>query len=66
LKKGGKAAGAEFYGADPAEKKRWMDLTASLFSDWTASMDAKGLPGKQIKKETLRVLEEHGVDPRIH
>ena len=60
-----KAAGAEIYGAEPVELKRWKDLTATLFTDWIKEMDAKGLHGTQIKNETLRVLEMHGVDPGI-
>ena len=60
-----KAAGAEIYRVEPTEVQRWKALTAHLFTEWIASMDAKGLPGSQIKKETLRVLGEHGVDPGI-
>jgi TRAP-type C4-dicarboxylate transport system substrate-binding protein len=60
-----KARGVVIYGAEPEELKRWKALTGKLFTDWTAEMDAKGLPGKQIKEETLRVLAQHGVDPEI-
>jgi TRAP-type C4-dicarboxylate transport system substrate-binding protein len=60
-----KAAGAEAYYVDPKELERWKNLTANLFTDWIAEMEAKGLRGNQIKQETLRVLREHGVDPGI-
>jgi len=60
-----KAAGADVYRVEPAELKRWKELTANLMNDWVKEMDGKGLPGTQIKTEVLRVLRENGVDPEI-
>jgi TRAP-type C4-dicarboxylate transport system substrate-binding protein len=52
-----KAAGIEFYSPAPGELERWKGMTAGLADEWVANYEAKGLPGKKVKEEVLKVLD---------
>lgn len=43
---------------DPAEYQKMVDSTLSLRDEWTAEMEAKGLPGKEILKTALKYIQE--------
>jgi TRAP-type C4-dicarboxylate transport system substrate-binding protein len=43
-----KQAGATIYTLPPAELQRWIQKTKPVEDAWIASMEAKGLPGRQV------------------
>jgi TRAP-type C4-dicarboxylate transport system substrate-binding protein len=52
-----RSAGIEFYRPVPSELDRWKGMTAGLADEWVANYEAKGLPGKKVKEEVLKVLD---------
>jgi len=48
-------AGHTVYSLPPKELKRWQDTAAPVFDEWLKSMEAKGLPGKAVLQEVLRL-----------
>jgi TRAP-type C4-dicarboxylate transport system substrate-binding protein len=51
------AAGIEFYSIAPDELKQWKVETVGLADEWVAKYEAKGLPGKEIMEEVLKVID---------
>lgn len=43
-----KQAGATTYTLPPAELQRWIQKAKPAEDEWIASMEAKGLPGRQV------------------
>lgn len=50
--------GHTVYQLPPEELKRWQQSSASAFDEWVAEMEGKGLPGKKVLEETLRLKAE--------
>ena len=48
-------AGHTVYSLPPKELQRWQDAAAPVFDEWLKSMEAKGLPGKAVLQEALRL-----------
>lgn len=46
-----KKSGVEIIDLDPAEKERWVKATASIWDDFIAENEKKGLPARQLCEE---------------
>ncbi|EFK09284.1 bacterial extracellular solute-binding protein, family 7 [delta proteobacterium NaphS2] len=53
-----KAKGHELIYLSPEEIDRWRAKTHPLWDKWVADTEAKGLPGKAVLGETLRLMKE--------
>ena len=53
------ANGVEITTLSPEELARWRDATAHLRDEWVSDMEAKGLPGKVVLEEVLRLAQEY-------
>jgi len=51
--------GIEIIDLSPEEKARWMEAAKPVWDKWVAEMEAKGVPGRQILDETMRLYEEY-------
>jgi TRAP-type C4-dicarboxylate transport system substrate-binding protein len=51
--------GVERYRLPPDEFKRWKEAVAPLYDWWVDDMQAKGLPGKEVFGEILRLSEKY-------
>jgi len=54
--------GSELYQPSDEELARMRTQTASIFDNWTAEMESKGLQGNAINTEVKRVLALYGVN----
>ena len=57
-----KKAGHEIVevGLDPGELEKWIDVAGKpVWDRWAADMEAKGLPGRKILDETLRLIKKY-------
>jgi TRAP-type C4-dicarboxylate transport system substrate-binding protein len=55
-----KAAGRhEFINLSPEEQTKWRKATMPIWDKWVASVEEKGLPGRRILDETLRLVEKY-------
>jgi len=52
----GKEAGIEFITLSPEEKQRWADICQPLLGEFTAEMDAKGLPASEMVDDILKMM----------
>ena len=47
-------------GLDPGELEKWIDVAGKpVWDKWAADMEAKGLPGRKILDEALRLLKKY-------
>ena len=53
-----KAKGHELIYLSPQEIERWRAKTQPLWDKWVADKEAKGLPGKEVLGETVRLMKE--------
>ncbi len=51
--------GAVIYELPTTEKKMLMEKTKSLNEAWIAQMEKKGLPGRKVFDEAIRLIEKH-------
>ena len=49
----------EFITLAPEERMRWQKATMPIWDKWVASVEEKGLPGRKILDETIRLLEKY-------
>lgn len=49
----------QVYTLPPEEEERWRNAVRPLWDEWAADMEAKGLPGREVLNETLRLIEEY-------
>ena len=52
-------AGLTLYTATPEEYQLWMDAVKTVQEDWVQEVEAKGLPGREVLTELLRLVEEY-------
>jgi len=53
--------GNSFTKLSAAETDRWMQASASLYDEWVADMDKRGLNGKQMLDDARNLLAKHRV-----
>jgi TRAP-type transport system periplasmic protein len=53
-----KQAGATIYTLPPAELQRWIQKAKPVEDEWIASMEAKGLPGRQVLADLRELVAE--------
>lgn len=51
--------GNTFYMIPASELDNWQKASASLYDDWTAEMDKRGLPGKQMLEDARALLAKY-------
>jgi TRAP-type C4-dicarboxylate transport system substrate-binding protein len=51
--------GNTFIKLTPAETDQWVKASASLYDEWTADMDKRGLPGKQMLQDARDLLVKY-------
>jgi TRAP-type C4-dicarboxylate transport system substrate-binding protein len=51
--------GHEIIELSPAEKKRWKETVRPLWNGWIKKMEAKGLPGRAVLDEAVRLAKEY-------
>jgi len=54
-------AGANFIPFSDEERAKWANKMPNVAMEWAASMEAKGLPGKEVVKAYLDALRARGV-----
>lgn len=54
-----KKSGATVYQLPPGETERWQKKASIVWDKWAADMEAKGLPGKAVLQETLKLVEKY-------
>ena len=52
------ASGDVVYNLPPAELNLWKNSADTIFVEWVKSMEEKGLPGKRVLDEALKLKEE--------
>ena len=52
-------AGNEISTLPPKELERWKTHIKPMWDKWVAGMEAKGLPGRKVLNEVLRLSEEY-------
>jgi TRAP-type C4-dicarboxylate transport system substrate-binding protein len=52
-------AGAAIYTVPAEERQRWAARLKPVEDEWVASMEAKGLPGRQVLREFREALERY-------
>jgi TRAP-type C4-dicarboxylate transport system substrate-binding protein len=52
-------AGGTLKTIEPAEAARWREKAKVIWENWAKDMEAKGLPGKAVLAETLKLVEKH-------
>ena len=55
-----KSEGLEIITLSPTEVSRWKEAVRPLLDDYAARMKAKGLPGRELLNEVLRLTEKYG------
>lgn len=51
--------GNEVITLPPGEKARWMEAVEPMIDEYVADLDAKGLEGKKLLDESLRLIEKY-------
>ena len=51
--------GDKFYSLVSAERAKWVKRVMPLHDEWIKKMEGKGLPGKEVKEETERLIEKY-------
>mgnify|MGYP006285600939 FL=1 len=50
--------GMEVYVLPEAERGKWRKMTAPVVESWVEEMESKGLPGKEVRQESVELIEE--------
>jgi TRAP-type C4-dicarboxylate transport system substrate-binding protein len=58
-KKGALDRGHEIYELPAKERARWVATGKPAYDKWAKAMEAKGLPGRAVLDEALRLMEAH-------
>jgi TRAP-type C4-dicarboxylate transport system substrate-binding protein len=58
-RKTAEARGNTFIQLSAAETDAWAKQAGSLYDEWTADMDKRGLPGKQMLQDARDLLVKH-------
>ena len=56
--------GKTFIALSPEEVKRWKEICKPIWDKWLANMESKGLPGKAVLQETLRLSEKFAAETK--
>jgi len=51
--------GDKFYTLPSAERARWIKRVMPLHDEWVKKMEARRLPGREVKKEAERLIEKY-------
>jgi len=51
--------GHEIFELSPAEFARWKTKARPAWNKWASKMDAKGLPGRALLDETIKLVEKY-------
>lgn len=51
--------GQEIYELSPKEEAKWRAVCEEVWKSWVKGADAKGLPGKKLLNEALRISKEY-------
>jgi TRAP-type C4-dicarboxylate transport system substrate-binding protein len=54
-----KKAGGTIYTLPPEERQRWAAKLKPMEEDWVKSMDAKGLPGRQLLSDLREAIKKY-------
>jgi TRAP-type C4-dicarboxylate transport system substrate-binding protein len=54
-----KKAGMQIYTLPEAERAKWKDAVMPLHEKWVSDMESKGLPGKEVYQEALRLAKKY-------
>jgi len=54
-----KELGQEIIELSPQERARWVATAEPIWNKWAADMEAKGLPGRAVLAEAIRIAEEY-------
>ncbi len=54
------AAGGKITVMSEAERKKWADTMPNVAKDWVASLEKKGLPGKEILASYMNTMRDAG------
>lgn len=54
-----KKAGCTIRELSPQEKARWQQKAKAIWNKWAADLEAKGLPGRAVLDETLKLIEKY-------
>ncbi len=52
--------GVSVYTLPPAEMERWKKAASPIYDWWVKNLEAKGLPGKKLLEEALRLSKKYG------
>lgn len=55
--------GVEVYSLPPDEMKRWKKAVMPVWDKWVKNTEKRGLPGKKVRAELLRLLKKRGIEP---
>lgn len=51
--------GHTFYTLPPEERARWVERVMPLRDPWVSEMEARGLPGRKVLDEVIRLVEKY-------
>ena len=54
-----KELGHEIIDVSPEERARWIEASRPAWETWVKNMETKGLPGREVLNEALRLVEEY-------
>lgn len=54
-----KERGHEIIEVSPEERARWIDAARPAWEKWVKNMEAKGLPGREVMNEAVRLVEKY-------
>lgn len=49
--------GMEVYVLPKAERGKWREMTAPVVEAWVEEMESKGLPGKEVRQESVELID---------
>jgi TRAP-type C4-dicarboxylate transport system substrate-binding protein len=50
--------GDKFFSLEPSETRKWTERIMPLREEWVKDTESRGLPGRKLLEETLRLLSE--------
>jgi TRAP-type C4-dicarboxylate transport system substrate-binding protein len=62
IQKYGKTPGHEVIVLSKQERRRWRKAAEPLFDEWASKIESKGLPGKAILAELMRLTEKYNAE----
>ena len=57
--KAAKERGQEIIDLSQAERERWVAPAKNSWDNWAKEMEAKGLPGRAVLDEAIKLVEKH-------